>query len=233
MNLPDQSPLVYLVDDDDAVRDALALLLRSVGLRSAGYGDPQQFLAQLAPQTIGCVVLDIRMPGISGLDVLARLAEASDLPVVMLTGHANVDLCRRAFKGGAMEFLQKPVDDDIFLDAVQTAVRGHIASRERLAVTQAAAERLARLSTREHEVFERIVQGPEQQGDRARIRPVAAHRRNLPRQCLRQARGRLAGAADPPVRHAARLRHRPAASVALRRRVGNRAYTAPRAFWPH
>ncbi|CAB3702708.1 MAG: response regulator transcription factor [Achromobacter sp.] len=159
MNLPDQSPLVYLVDDDDAVRDALALLLRSVGLRSAGYGDPQQFLAQLAPQTIGCVVLDIRMPGISGLDVLARLAEASDLPVVMLTGHANVDLCRRAFKGGAMEFLQKPVDDDIFLDAVQTAVRGHIASRERLAVTQAAAERLARLSTREHEVFERIVQG--------------------------------------------------------------------------
>lgn len=159
MNLPDQSPLVYLVDDDDAVRDALALLLRSVGLRSAGFGDPQQFLAQLAPQTIGCVVLDIRMPGISGLDVLARLAEASDLPVVMLTGHANVDLCRRAFKGGAMEFLQKPVDDDIFLDAVQSAVRGHIASRERLAVTQAAAERLARLSTREHEVFERIVQG--------------------------------------------------------------------------
>lgn len=159
MNLPYQSPLVYLVDDDDAVRDALALLLRSVGLRSAGFGDPQQFLAQLAPQTIGCVVLDIRMPGISGLDVLARLAEASDLPVVMLTGHANVDLCRRAFKGGAMEFLQKPVDDDIFLDAVQTAVRGHIARRERLAVTQAAAERLARLSTREHEVFERIVQG--------------------------------------------------------------------------
>ena len=159
MNLPDQSPLVYLVDDDEAVRDALALLLRSVSLRSAGFGDPQQFLAQLAPQTIGCVVLDIRMPGISGLDVLARLAEASDLPVVMLTGHANVDLCRRAFKGGAMEFLQKPVDDDIFLDAVQTAVRGHIASRERLAVTQAAAERLARLSTREHEVFERIVQG--------------------------------------------------------------------------
>lgn len=159
MNAPDQSPLVYLVDDDDAVRDALALLLRTVGLRSEGHADPQQFLAQLSPQAIGCVVLDIRMPGISGLDVLARLAEASDLPVVMLTGHANVDLCRRAFKGGAMEFLQKPVDDDIFLDAVQSAVRGHIARRERLAVTQTAADRLARLSTREHEVLERIVQG--------------------------------------------------------------------------
>lgn len=155
----DQSPLVYLVDDDDAVRDGLALLLRSVGLRSAGFGDPMAFLDALAQPAIGCVVLDIRMPGISGLDVLARLAERSDLPVVMLTGHANVDLCRRAFKGGAMEFLQKPVDDDVFLDAVQAAVRTHIASRERLAVTQAAADRLARLSGREHEVLARIVRG--------------------------------------------------------------------------
>ncbi|MPS77830.1 MAG: response regulator transcription factor [Achromobacter sp.] len=153
------SPLVYLVDDDDAVRDALALLLRSVGLASSGFGDPQAFLSQLPASAIGCVVLDIRMPGISGLDALSRLAEQSDLPVVMLTGHANVDLCRRAFKGGAMEFLQKPVDDDVFLDAVQAAVRTHIASRERLAVSQAAADRLARLSGREHDVLERIVRG--------------------------------------------------------------------------
>ncbi len=159
MNVPDHSPLVYLVDDDDAVRDALALLLRSVGLRSEGHADPQAFLDGLSPHTIGCVVLDIRMPGISGLDVLARLADTSDLPVVMLTGHANVDLCRRAFKGGAMEFLQKPVDDDVFLDAVQAAVRTHIASRERQAVTQAASDRLARLSARERDVLERIVQG--------------------------------------------------------------------------
>ncbi|MGE8669445.1 MAG: response regulator transcription factor [Achromobacter mucicolens] len=159
MNPNDHSPLVYLVDDDDAVRDGLGLLLRSVGLRSAGYADPMAFLDALAQSVIGCVVLDIRMPGISGLDVLAQLADRSDLPVVMLTGHANVDLCRRAFKGGAMEFLQKPVDDDVFLDAVQAAVRTHIASRERLAVTQAAADRLARLSAREHEVLARIVRG--------------------------------------------------------------------------
>ncbi|WP_313695417.1 response regulator transcription factor [Achromobacter mucicolens] len=159
MNPNDHSPLVYLVDDDDAVRDGLGLLLRSVGLRSAGYADPTAFLDALAQPVIGCVVLDIRMPGISGLDVLAQLADRSDLPVVMLTGHANVDLCRRAFKGGTMEFLQKPVDDDVFLDAVQAAVRTHIASRERLAVTQAAADRLARLSAREHEVLARIVRG--------------------------------------------------------------------------
>ncbi|AKQ58750.1 response regulator transcription factor [Bordetella hinzii] len=158
MNAPD-TPVVYLVDDDDAVREALALLLRSVGLRSAGYADPLRFLHDLDAQAIGCVVLDIRMPGISGLDVLARLAGRSDLPVIMLTGHANVDLCRRAFKGGAIEFLQKPMDDDIFLDAVQAAVRGHSASRERAAVSEAARARLQRLSAREREVARRVVQG--------------------------------------------------------------------------
>lgn len=77
----------------------------------------------------------------------------------MLTGHANVDLCRRAFKGGAIEFLQKPMDDDIFLDAVQAAVRGHSASRERAAVSEAARARLQRLSAREREVARRVVQG--------------------------------------------------------------------------
>lgn len=153
------APMVFLVDDDDAVRDALALLLRSVGLRSTGYSDPLRFLDQADAQAIGCVVLDIRMPGISGLDVLSQLADRSDLPVIMLTGHANVDLCRRAFKGGAIEFLQKPVDDDVFLDAVQAAVRGHIASRERSAITEAARARIERLSARELEVARRVVQG--------------------------------------------------------------------------
>ncbi|SAI69556.1 two component response regulator [Bordetella ansorpii] len=153
------TPVVYLVDDDDAVREALALLLRSVGLRSSGHGDPLKFLDGLPAHAIGCVVLDIRMPGISGLDVLAHLAGCSDLPVIMLTGHASVDLCRRAFKGGAIEFLQKPMDDDVFLDAVQSAVRGHVAGRERAAVTGAARARLERLSGREREVARRVAQG--------------------------------------------------------------------------
>ncbi|MDM9558272.1 response regulator transcription factor [Bordetella petrii] len=154
-----QSPLVYLVDDDDAVRDGLALLLASVGLRSVGFGDPRDFLAQRHAYAIGCLVLDIRMPGTSGLQVLEDVAAHSDLPVIMLTGHANVDLCRRAFKTGAVEFLQKPVDDDLFLDAVQAAVRQHIASREKQAATREAAQRLARLSGREEEVLRRVVEG--------------------------------------------------------------------------
>ncbi|OZI71535.1 response regulator transcription factor [Bordetella genomosp. 12] len=158
MNASD-TPMVYLVDDDDAVRAALAMLLRSVGLRSEGYADPLVFLEQPLAQTVGCVVLDIRMPGISGLDVLSKLADHSDLPVIMLTGHANVDLCRRAFKSGAIEFLQKPVDDDLFLDSVQAAVRSHSASRERAAVTEAALARVQRLSAREREVAQGVVQG--------------------------------------------------------------------------
>ena len=152
-----QSPLVYLVDDDDAVRDALALLLRSVGLRSVGHGDPVAFLDSLPPQAIGCVVLDIRMPGIGGLDVLSRLAEQSDLPVIMLTGHANVDLCRRAFKGGAIEFLQNRWTTMCSWTRCRPPC-AHVASRERLSLTQAASDRLARLSGRERDVAARIVQ---------------------------------------------------------------------------
>jgi FixJ family two-component response regulator len=153
------SPLIYLVDDDDAVREALALLLKSVGLRAEGFASPQQFLAQHDHHSIGCVVLDIRMPGISGLDVLDTLAAGSDLPVIMLTGHGNVDLCRRAFKNGAEEFLQKPVDDDVFLDSVQKAVRQHIARRDKQAASLAAQQRLQRLSGRELDVLQRIADG--------------------------------------------------------------------------
>lgn len=158
MNPDSQSPLIYLLDDDGAVREALALLLRSVGLRSQGFADPLQFLASYSSEQIACLVLDIRMPGMSGLDVLDRLA-GCDLPVIMLTGHGNVDLCRRAFKNGAFEFLQKPVDDDVFLDSVQKAVRQHIASRERQAASQAARQRLARLSGRELDVLHGIADG--------------------------------------------------------------------------
>ena len=112
-------PTGHLVDDD-AVRDALVLLLRSVGLRSVGAAmSPSWIRCRPRPSAAG---LDIRMPGIGGLDVLSRLAEQSDLPVIMLTGHANVDLCRRAFKGGAIEFLQNRWTT-MFLDAVQAAAR--------------------------------------------------------------------------------------------------------------
>ena len=154
------SPLIQVVDDDEAVREALALLIGTVGLRVATWPHPEAFLAGLDREAIGAIVLDMRMPGLSGLAVLERLrAEAVDQPVIMLTGHGTVEMCRRAFKQGAAEFLEKPVDDDLLLDALHQAVRGHVRSRERLLAGREARERLARLSEREREVLGLVVEG--------------------------------------------------------------------------
>jgi two-component system response regulator FixJ len=126
MNAP-LSPLVHLIDDDEAVRSSLALLISTVGLRVQGWADPQQFLREFPRGDIGAIVLDVRMPGISGLTVLDTLvAQGVDQPVIMLTGHGTVEMCRRAFKAGAAEFLEKPVDDEALLEALQNAVRQHV-----------------------------------------------------------------------------------------------------------
>lgn len=154
------SPLVNLVDDDAAVRESLALLVGTVGLRVAPWGDPQTFLAGFDRDAIGAIVLDVRMPGLSGLMVLERLlAEGVDQPVIMLTGHGTVDMCRRAFKAGAAEFLEKPVDDQALLDALQQAVRAHARQRQRQRGDREARERYGRLSEREREVLGLIVAG--------------------------------------------------------------------------
>jgi two-component system response regulator FixJ len=151
------SPTVHLIDDDQAVRDSLALLIGTVGLRVQPWADPQAFLAQFDREGIGAIVLDVRMPGISGLSVLDTLvAQGVDQPVIMLTGHGT---CRRAFKAGAAEFLEKPVDDEALLEALQSAVRQHVRSRQRHQADRAARERFAQLSEREREVLGLIVEG--------------------------------------------------------------------------
>jgi two-component system response regulator FixJ len=157
---PPQSPLIHLIDDDQAVRDSLSLLIGTVGLRVQGWADPQAFIDGFDRASIGAIVLDVRMPGISGLTVLDRLmAQGVDQPVIMLTGHGTVEMCRRAFKAGAAEFLEKPVDDEQLLEALQQAVRQHVRSRERSQADNAARERVAQLSEREREVLAFIVQG--------------------------------------------------------------------------
>jgi two-component system, LuxR family, response regulator FixJ len=183
MNAP-LSPLIHLVDDDEAVRSSLALLISTVGLRVQGWSDPQVFLRAFPRGDIGAIVLDVRMPGISGLAVLETLlAQGVDQPVIMLTGHGTVDMCRRAFKAGAAEFLEKPVDDELLLEALQNAVRQHVRSRERLAADQAARERYAQLSEREREVLGLIVEGltNKEIGRALTLSPrtVETHRANL------------------------------------------------------
>ena len=154
------SPLIHLIDDDAAVRDSLALLIGTVGLRVQVWSDPQAFIERFDRQGIGAIVLDVRMPGISGLTVLESLvAQGVDQPVIMLTGHGTVAMCRRAFKAGAAEFLEKPVNDEQLLEALQNAVRQHVRSRERHQADRDARERYAQLSEREREVLGLIVGG--------------------------------------------------------------------------
>lgn len=178
------SPLIHLIDDDEAVRSGLTLLISTVGLRVQGWADPQAFMAGFDRQTVGAIVLDVRMPGISGLTVLETLvAQGVDQPVIMLTGHGTVEMCRRAFKAGAAEFLEKPVDDEALLEALQNAVQQHVKSRERSQADRHAQERYAQLSTREREVLGLIVAGltNKEIGRALEVSPrtVETHRANL------------------------------------------------------
>ena len=189
---------------------------------------------RLRPRGIGAIVLDVRMPGIGGLAVLEQLrAQGVDQPVIMLTGHGTVEMCRRAFKAGAAEFLEKPVDDELLLEALQHAVRTHVQSRERAGRPTA---RRASASRGCPSASARCWPGrrrPDQQGDRARAGAVAAHGGDAPREPVRQAGGRVAGAADPALRGAggrgrpALRRSTEAARVGVRMaRAGALSYSA-------
>ena len=178
------SPLVHLIDDDEAVRASLSLLIGTVGLRVQAWADAQRFVAEFDRDAIGAIVLDVRMPGISGLTVLQMLMDQGvDQPVIMLTGHGTVEMCRRAFKTGAAEFLEKPVDDEALIETLQNAVRQHVKSREKSHADHAARERYAQLSPREREVLGLITSGLTNKdiGRALNLSPrtVETHRANL------------------------------------------------------
>ncbi|RMC37297.1 response regulator transcription factor [Paracoccus alkanivorans] len=151
---------VYLVDDDEAVRHALGLLLSTVGIKVTGFADPQAFLARVPKLAPGCLVLDIRMPAISGLKLQERLAGQNiDWPTIVISGHGDIEACRRAFRNGAVDFLSKPIDEQDLIDAIQ---RGQEALEQMLNRRAERAETLALLAAltpREREVLDRIAQG--------------------------------------------------------------------------
>ncbi len=159
LDTQEAASVVAIVDDDEAVREGLALLLRTVGLRTRCYPDANAFLEDISDGTLGCALFDIRMPGMSGLDLLEHVSSCSDLPIVVMSGHGNIDSCRRAFKGGALDFLRKPVDDDELIGVVQQAIRNRREQCDGKDAIQARAERIATLSAREREVFDGIVSG--------------------------------------------------------------------------
>ncbi|MEV8469047.1 response regulator [Fluviibacterium sp. DFM31] len=151
---------VYLVDDDAAVREALCLLLSTVGIHATGFASPQAFLQALPSLAPGCLVLDIRMPAISGLKLQEQLRAARvDWPTVVISGHGDIEACRRAFRNGALDFLSKPVDEQDLIDAVQkgqTALERVLAQTAERRETQAL---IAGLTPREREVLSLVASG--------------------------------------------------------------------------
>ena len=151
---------VYLVDDDEAVRSALTLLLETVGLDVRSFASPEAFLNQAAGLTPGCLILDIRMPAISGLKLQEKLnVQGMAWPTVIISGHGDIEACRRAFRNGAIDFLSKPVDEQDLIDAIQ---KGHAELERQQQVSAERAEAVAlvkHLSVREQEVLEMIAKG--------------------------------------------------------------------------
>jgi FixJ family two-component response regulator len=155
-----ERPTVFVVDDDVSMREALKNLLRSVGLEVQTYGAAQEFLASPRADVPGCLVLDVRLPGLSGLDLQRRLAEASiQIPIIFITGHGDIQMSVRAMKAGAVEFLTKPFRDQDLLDAVQEAVERDRASRDNRAETAGLRACYQSLSPREQEVMVLVAGG--------------------------------------------------------------------------
>ncbi len=155
-----EAPLVHVIDDDEAVRDSLALLLESAGFRVRTYHAATGFLQALPTQSPGCVLTDVRMPEIDGLELQRRLAELGvRLPVIVMTGHGDVPIAVEALKAGAADFLEKPFDDSQLLAAVSSAVAASQRTHEEEVAIADIAERLATLTPREREVLGLLVEG--------------------------------------------------------------------------
>jgi FixJ family two-component response regulator len=155
-----ERPIVFVVDDDFSMREALKNLLRSVGFEVQTYGDAQDFLASPLAHHPGCLVLDVRLPGLSGLDLQRRLAEANiQIPIIFITGHGDIQMSVRAMKAGAVEFLTKPFRDQDLLDAVQMAIERDRHSRENRAETAELRAAYESLTPREQEVMVRVAGG--------------------------------------------------------------------------
>jgi FixJ family two-component response regulator len=151
---------VFVVDDDVSIREALRNLFRSVGLKVKTFGTAQEFLSSGQADVSGCLVLDVRLPGSSGLDLQRQLVEANmKIPIIFITGHGDIQMSVRAMKAGAVEFLTKPFRDQDLLDAVQQAMDRDRADRAQRAEREQSQTRYKSLSSREQEVLTLVVRG--------------------------------------------------------------------------
>ena len=156
----EEKPIIYVVDDDASVRDSTELMLKSVGFNVKTFGSAQDFLKANLQEDLGCLVLDVRMPEISGLDLQEKLVSAkTPLPVIFITGHGTVPMSVRAMKAGAVDFLQKPFEEQDLLDAINRAVTRQRERKSKMDQTEKLQRRLKALTPREYEVFSLLVTG--------------------------------------------------------------------------
>jgi two-component system response regulator FixJ len=158
--MPSEAATVHIIDDDEALRESLTFLLRTAQIESRNYPSAKAFLDALPNTSLGCVITDVRMPGLSGIDLLRRLKELNVVvPVIVVTGHGDVALAVEAMKIGAIDFLEKPFDDEVLLASVNSALRQHDGQARRQNERAEIEHRVAALSPRERDVLGGLVAG--------------------------------------------------------------------------
>ena len=157
--MPSEKAVVHVIDDDEAMRQSLAFLLGATGMEVQTYDSAVEFLKVAPTLKAGCVITDVRMPELSGIELLRRLRELKvGVPVIVITGHGDVPLAVKAMKAGAVDFIEKPFSDDVILASLEAATRGREAKRAG-AANDVVGQRIARLTPREIEVFQQLILG--------------------------------------------------------------------------
>ena len=154
-----EEPVVFVVDDDASMRDALSNLFRSVGLRVEVFGSAHEFLQSTLPDVPSCLILDVSLPGLNGLDLQKRIADRVETPIIFITGHGSIPLTVQAMRAGAVEFLTKPFTDTVLLDAIHNALERSKALLERDEIIRDLKSRYRLLTSREREVLLLVVSG--------------------------------------------------------------------------
>lgn len=179
-------PTVYVIDDDHAIRESLRFLIESINLPVRTFATAQEFLDQYEPNTTGCILLDVRMPGISGLELQEHLAaQGCILPIIFVTGHGDIPMAVRTIKAGAMDFVEKPFGDQALLERIQKAVElsaENLANRDELSTL---AQRLSKLTGRERQILNLIAEGNANKSIAVMLgvaeKTIEAHRANINR----------------------------------------------------
>lgn len=155
-----KQPIVFVVDDDQAMRNSLKWLIESVGMKVETYVSADEFIRNYYPGRAGCLLLDVRMPGMSGLELQEHFVKHQiNIPIIIITGHGDVPMAVRALKSGAVDFIEKPFNDELLLESIRNALNLDVEQRAVQAERAEIATRLANLTPREHEVMEMVTDG--------------------------------------------------------------------------